>query len=193
MQAITCFGSGEGKPGSLMYDAMHEVGKLLADRRITVVTGGYFGAGMEAPSKGAMEAGGTTRGYTYREDWTPNDFLIEVIDCHRMANSIRLPNAAHDLRSCGLLSSDGFIIEAGGGIETYQSLITFIFSAQKFWPQEQVLKRLAILCPESMERTGWNEGMLEQLGSRGILKPDVRELIRIVRTPQLAVAWVLEH
>ena len=148
---------------------------------------------MEAPSKGALSVGGTTRAYAHREDRELNTFVIEVINCHRMASGISSFPAEYGIRMCGLLASDGFIMAAGGGAGTYLQLIAFIVFAQKFWPQQQDLKRLAILCPESLERTGWNEGMPEQLGSRGILKPRERELIRIVRTPEKAVAWLLEH
>lgn len=63
-KTIACLGGGKGKEGDAQYDAMVEVGRLLAQRGCTVITGGFGGAGMEAPAKGAKEAGGTAIGYT---------------------------------------------------------------------------------------------------------------------------------
>ena len=55
---ISCFGPGVGEPGDPLYDAMVEVGRLLAQLGCTVQTGGFGGTGMEAPARGAREANG---------------------------------------------------------------------------------------------------------------------------------------
>jgi uncharacterized protein (TIGR00730 family) len=67
---ITVFGGSEPKEGSAAYAEAQELGKLLAQRGHTVLTGGYIGT-MEAVSRGASEAGGHVIGVTCEdiENW----------------------------------------------------------------------------------------------------------------------------
>ena len=60
-KAIAVFGSSEPEAGSAPYETAYRLGTLLAAARHPVVTGGYGGV-MEAASRGAREAGGTTIG-----------------------------------------------------------------------------------------------------------------------------------
>ena len=60
---ITIFGSSRPAPGSDEYEVAYSTGRALALRGFTVCNGGYSGT-MEAASKGAKEAGGTTIGVT---------------------------------------------------------------------------------------------------------------------------------
>ncbi len=53
---ITIFGGSAPKPNSPAYNDILMLGKLLAERRHSVMTGGYIGT-MEAVSRGASEAG----------------------------------------------------------------------------------------------------------------------------------------
>jgi uncharacterized protein (TIGR00725 family) len=52
---------GAGSCNEEIYSMAEEVGRLLAEEGVTLVTGGLGGV-MEAASKGAFEAGGTTVG-----------------------------------------------------------------------------------------------------------------------------------
>lgn len=69
---ITIFGGAQPKPGSPAYQEAITLGKLLAERGHTVLTGGYIGT-MEAVSRGASEAGGHVIGVTCEdiEAWRP--------------------------------------------------------------------------------------------------------------------------
>ncbi|MEW6094219.1 MAG: LOG family protein [Chloroflexota bacterium] len=69
---ITIFGGAQPQPGSPAYSEAYELGKLLAERGHTVLTGGYIGT-MEAVSRGAAEAGGYVIGVTCEEieHWRP--------------------------------------------------------------------------------------------------------------------------
>jgi uncharacterized protein (TIGR00725 family) len=69
---ITIFGGANPQPGSPAYVEAYELGKLLAERGYTVLTGGYIGT-MEAVSRGAAEAGGHVIGVTCEEieRWRP--------------------------------------------------------------------------------------------------------------------------
>jgi uncharacterized protein (TIGR00730 family) len=60
---ITVFGGSQPKEGDAAYAEAQELGKLLAQRGHTVLTGGYIGT-MEAVSRGAYEAGGHVIGVT---------------------------------------------------------------------------------------------------------------------------------
>ena len=69
---ITVFGGSEPKEGDKAYAEAQELGRLLAQRGHTVLTGGYVGT-MEAVSRGAHDAGGHVIGVTCEdiEAWRP--------------------------------------------------------------------------------------------------------------------------
>ena len=69
---ITVFGGSQPKEGDTAYAEARDLGRLLAERGHTVLTGGYIGA-MEAVSRGASEAGGHVIGVTCEdiEAWRP--------------------------------------------------------------------------------------------------------------------------
>lgn len=78
---VTVFGGTLPKPGQPAYDEALRLGRLLAQRGCTVLTGGYMGT-MEAVSRGAAEAGGHVIGVTCTEieRWrsaTPNAWVKE--------------------------------------------------------------------------------------------------------------------
>ncbi len=70
---VSVFGSSQPKEGDATYTEAMELGRLLAERGHTVLTGGYMGT-MEAISRGAREAGGHVIGVTCEEieAWRPN-------------------------------------------------------------------------------------------------------------------------
>jgi len=69
---ITVFGGSQPKEGDAAYAEAQDLGRLLAERGHTVLTGGYIGT-MEAVSRGACEAGGHVIGVTCEdiEAWRP--------------------------------------------------------------------------------------------------------------------------
>ena len=69
---ISVFGGSQPKEGSTAYAEAQNLGRLLAQRGHTVLTGGYVGT-MEAVSRGAHEAGGHVIGVTCEdiEAWRP--------------------------------------------------------------------------------------------------------------------------
>jgi len=78
---ISVLGGSQLKEGNTAYDEAIELGRLLAQRGHTVLTGGYIGA-MEAVSRGASEAGGHVIGVTCEdiENWrkvAPNRWVKE--------------------------------------------------------------------------------------------------------------------
>jgi uncharacterized protein (TIGR00725 family) len=78
---ISVFGGSQPKEGDKAFAEALELGKLLAQRGHTVLTGGYIGT-MEAVSRGANEAGGHVVGVTCEdiEAWRtvkPNQWVKE--------------------------------------------------------------------------------------------------------------------
>jgi uncharacterized protein (TIGR00730 family) len=78
---ISVFGGSQPREGDSAYTEALELGRLLAQRGYTVLTGGYIGT-MEAVSRGASEAGGHVIGATCDdiEAWrvvSPNHWVKE--------------------------------------------------------------------------------------------------------------------
>jgi uncharacterized protein (TIGR00730 family) len=69
---VSVFGGSQPRAGDPAYQQALELGRLLADRGHTVLTGGYIGT-MEAVSRGAHQAGGHVIGVTCDqiEHWRP--------------------------------------------------------------------------------------------------------------------------
>jgi uncharacterized protein (TIGR00730 family) len=99
MTAVTIFGGSRVEPDSEEYLAALQLGRALAERGISVVTGGYNGV-MEAVSRGAKEAGGHVIGVT-----------VDVI----ARNFERLPNSFLDqeVRTAALLERIDKMVELG--------------------------------------------------------------------------------
>ena len=80
---VSVFGGSQPQEGSAAYAEAQNLGRLLAERGHTVLTGGYMGT-MEAVSLGAREAGGHVIGVTCEdiETWRPikaNAWVMEEI------------------------------------------------------------------------------------------------------------------
>jgi len=78
---ISVFGGSQPKEGETAYTEAMDLGRLLAQRGHTVLTGGYIGT-MEAVSRGASKAGGHVIGVTCEdiENWrkvAPNRWVKE--------------------------------------------------------------------------------------------------------------------
>ena len=100
---IVCFGSSRVGPEHPATRTAHEVGRILAERGIAVVSGGYDGT-MGAVSEGAASAGGVVIGVTtpiFSErranphvavEWTEPDYLSRLSTLCRQAHGfVALP------------------------------------------------------------------------------------------------------
>ena len=89
------------------YDFAYQVGKILADYKITIISGGRGGV-MEAACKGAFESGGITVGIL------PSNNLDDANDwC-----TISIPTGMGHARNALTSMSADFIIAIGGGAGT---------------------------------------------------------------------------
>jgi uncharacterized protein (TIGR00730 family) len=96
---VTIFGGSRVEPDSNEYLAAQQLGRALAERGFSVVTGGYNGV-MEAVSRGAKQAGGHVIGVT-----------VDVI----ARNFERMPNSFLDqeVRTAALLERIDKLVELG--------------------------------------------------------------------------------
>ncbi len=63
---VAVFGGASAHPGEIVYEETLRLGRMLAERGFTVLTGSYIGV-MEAASRGAKEAGGHVVGMSCAE------------------------------------------------------------------------------------------------------------------------------
>ncbi len=170
-----------------MYDDMDRVGQLLAMDGHTVLTGGFGGVGMEAPARGAKQAGGKCIGYTMLGK-PGNSFLTQVIECRHIGTELLVPELQFGVRLGRLLLADGFILAAGGGPGTLLELLAVLNLNMKFWEK---VRPLAILKPEGLMTAGWDGEMIKVISAWCQLPDSARDAIHIVSTPTEAVTWAL--
>ncbi len=104
---VTVFGGSRVQVDSDEYGAAMRLGSALAQRGLTVVTGGFNGV-MEAVSRGAKEAGGQTIGVTV-------DIIARTVSANAWVDE--------EVRTAALLEridrlvelGDGFVVLPGGG------------------------------------------------------------------------------
>ena len=115
---VSVFGGSQPKEGDKAYTEAQALGRLLAERGHTVLTGGYIGV-MEAVSRGAHEAGGHVVGVTCAdiERWRPRaanqwvkeeirkETLIERLHTliHESDAALALPGGAGTLTEISLM------------------------------------------------------------------------------------------
>ena len=118
MMKISVFGGSQPREGDQAYTDAQALGRLLAERGHTVLTGGYIGV-MEAVSRGANEAGGHVIGVTCAdiERWRPraaNQWVKEEIKketlverlhtlIHESDAALALPGGAGTLTEIALM------------------------------------------------------------------------------------------
>ena len=135
--AVTVFGSARSKSTDLRYQTARRFGKIMAERGITVVTGGGPGL-MEAANRGAFESGGKSVGLNIELplEQEHNPYLTKVVNFrHFFIRKVML-----------VKYSSGFIIFPGGfGTmdEAFEALtliqtmkirpFPIIFVDRKFW------------------------------------------------------------
>ncbi len=104
---IAVFGSSQPQPGTKRYEQAYHIGRAVAGAGWAVLNGGYYGI-MEASSKGAKEAGGSTIGVTTDFFGRKGLKANEYVDME-----IRMPAYGDRLmKLCEL--ADGYIIMRGG-------------------------------------------------------------------------------
>jgi len=104
--AITVFGGSRVEPETEEYAAAVELGRALAHRGLTVVTGGYHGV-MEAVSRGASETGGHVIGVI------PESLMAKEVG-HQGLTELRVVGSMHERKALMADLAEGFIALPGG-------------------------------------------------------------------------------
>jgi len=169
---ISVFGGSQPKEDSTAYAEAMELGKLLAKRGHTVLTGGYIGV-MEAVSRGAREAGGHVIGVTCEdiEAWRAikaNAWVIEEIRKKTLVE--RLHSLIHE-------SDAALALPGGPGTLTEISLMWNLMIV------ESLHRRPLILIGD-----GW-QSVFDQFfrGLDAYVSAHQREILRFAKDGQTAV------
>ncbi|MBL1213273.1 MAG: LOG family protein [Ignavibacteriae bacterium] len=87
-KTVTIFGSSKPVAGEPEYEAAYLLGKLLAEKNLSVCSGGYQGI-MDAVSKGAAERGAEAIGVTVDIfNAVPSKHLTKEIECRTLCERI---------------------------------------------------------------------------------------------------------
>ncbi len=130
-KAVTVFGGRHPVVGDPEYAEAVELGSLLAGANYAVMSGGYSGV-MEAVSRGASKAGGTTIGVTMEifGDLPPNPFLTREVRARNFFERLEILTA----------HASGFIAMRGGmGTLTEISLIWNMLQTKTMAPKPMIL------------------------------------------------------
>ena len=175
--AVTIFGSariGEEHPA---YVAARETGRLFAERRWAVVTGGGGGV-MEAANRGAQEGGGLSVGFNIElpHEQRPNPYLdIEYTFVHFYVRKV-----------CFVKPSEGFVIFPGGF-----GTLDELYEALTLIQTGKVMHFPVVL----FDSDYWEEMLdwirAELLADR-MISPDDVELLYVTDDPQAAVDMIVE-
>jgi uncharacterized protein (TIGR00730 family) len=172
---ISVFGGSQPKEGDSAYTEAMEIGRLLAERGHTVLTGGYIGT-MEAVSRGPKEAGGHVIGVTCEdiEAWrkvSANSWVMEEI---RMKTLIeRLHTLIHE-------SDAAFALPGGAGTLTEVALMWNLMIV------ESLHRRPLILIGRGWQSTF--DQFFKEFGS--YMTAPQREILKFADDVQTAVNWL---
>ncbi len=172
---VSVFGGSQPKEDSIAYAEAMQLGKLLAERGHTVLTGGYIGV-MEAVSRGSQEAGGHVIGVTCEdiEAWRPikaNAWVMEEIRKKTLVE--RLHTLIHE-------SDAALALPGGPGTLTEISLMWNLMIV------ESLHRRPLILIGD-----GW-QSVFDQFfrGLDAYVPAHQREILRFAKDAQTAVDFL---
>ena len=168
---IAVFGSSEPPPGHPDYEAARSLGRLLAERGLDVLNGGYGGV-MEGASRGAREAGGRAIGVT------TDEFAARGGGNAYLSEEIREPDLLLRTRTLLRLAAGFVVLPGKSGTWAELFLVWALHRAGLLGPRPAVLLG-----------AGWPE-VVADLERRGVLEPGHREVVRFAGTPEQAAALV---
>src|SRR5215211_913791 len=131
---VSVFGGAQPREGEEAYTEAFKLGRMLAERGHTVLTGGYIGT-MEAVSRGAKEAGGHVIGVTCEdiEEWRKvkaNPWVMEEIRKKTLVE--RLHTLIHE-------SDAAFALPGGAGTLTEISLMWNLMTVESLHRRPLIL------------------------------------------------------
>ena len=176
--AVSVFGSARTKPGTPRYEAAVEVARRLAVAGVSIITGGGPGI-MEAANKGAHTAKGASVGLNIElpEEQTPNPF-----------QDVALEFRYFFVRKLMFVRYSFAFLMFPGGFGTLDELLTVTTLMQT-----GKIDLYPILLYDARHWAPFVSWIREALVPGGFLTQDDHALLRLVDTPDEAVAAVLEY
>ncbi|MBO7327159.1 MAG: TIGR00730 family Rossman fold protein [Lentisphaeria bacterium] len=174
---VSVFGSARTKEDNPLYAEARNTGKLLVDAGYGVITGGGPGI-MEAASRGAFEAGGTSIGLNIElpMEQHPNTYQTDSLSFRYFF--VR--------KVCFLKYSTALIVYPGGFgtvdelsevltmVQTNKiNMVPIIFVGKKFWQ-------------------GFIDWVQNTLLEEGMISPEDMNLFKVVDSGKEAVDWLVE-
>lgn len=174
---VSVFGSARTKEDNPLYAEARNTGKLLVDAGYGVITGGGPGI-MEAASRGAFEAGGTSIGLNIElpMEQHPNTYQTDSLSFRYFF--VR--------KVCFLKYSTALIVYPGGFgtvdelsevltmVQTNKiNMVPIIFVGKKFW-------------------RGFIDWVQNTLLEEGMISPEDMSLFKVVDSGKEAVDWLVE-
>ena len=174
---VSVFGSARTKEDNPLYAEARNTGKLLVDAGYGVITGGGPGI-MEAASRGAFEAGGTSIGLNIElpMEQHPNTYQTDSLSFRYFF--VR--------KVCFLKYSTALIVYPGGfgTMDEFSEVLTMvqtgkinmvpiIFVGRKFWQ-------------------GFVDWVKNTVLEQGMISPGDLDLFKLVDTGKEAVDWLIE-
>jgi len=166
--AVTIFGSARSKDTDLRYQTSRRLGKVLAERDITIITGGGPGI-MEAANRGAFESGGKSIGLNIELplEQAHNPYLTKVVTFrHFFIRKVML-----------VKYSSAFIIFPGGfgTIDECFEALTLI--------QTMKIRPFPVIMVDTKYWSGLWTWVKEHMLKEGMLAPADLELITFIDDP----------
>ena len=170
---IAVFGSSEPVEQEPAYELARELGRLLAGAGFGVVTGGYGGV-MEAASRGAREAGGSTTGVICEifEGRAPNRWLTALAPTPDL----------HERTRVLIERADGFVVLPGkAGTLAELSMLWALMRAGCLGRRSVVLLGAGL------------RSLLDHLRSEGMLESGQTDRTHWAATPEAALRVLQEQ
>lgn len=180
--SVSVFGSARTKPDNKNYQAAVEVGRLLAERGISVITGGGPGI-MEAANKGATEARGRNKGKSIGLnielpfEQKPNPYAKLLKNFHYFF-----------IRKMMFVKYAKAVIILPGGYGTMDEFFEVITLLQT-----KKISRIPIILVGSVFWGPLISFFRGHILKEGLIEKGDLNLFLVVDTPQEAVALVLKH
>ncbi len=174
--AVSVFGSARLPESDPWYGKARALGRLLAQQKYAVITGGGPGI-MEATNRGAKEAGGVSVGLNIELplEQKPNPYLTHSLQFHYFF--IR--------KVCFVKYASGFVLLPGG----YGTLDEFFESITLI--QTNRITRFPVVLLGKEHWSGLLDWMRPRLREKGLIGPSDTELFHLTDDPQDAVDYIV--
>jgi uncharacterized protein (TIGR00730 family) len=176
--AVTVFGSARTKPKDPYYQAAQQLGKMLAQRKLAVITGGGPGI-MEAANKGANEGGGRSVGLNIELPFEQkgNPYANVPVQFHYFFSR----------KVCFVKYSMAFIFMPGGfgTQDEFFEVLTLV--------QTQRIPRFPLILFGSKYWRGLLKWIRTTVATEGYISPGDLELVHITDDPEEVIDLILDY